>query len=637
MMTRLEPILGGATLPVLLMGFVLSVTAWVYWPGISGPELLDDRTSIAVLQELGGNPERALDYVWGDKSGAFGRSLPMASFVVEKLYFDEGIAGNKRTNILIHCINGLLVAWLFWLLFRFQAVPYYRYLAVALAALWLLHPLLVSTVLYAVQRMAMFATLFSLLTLLAYLRWRLAMIAGRFSFMWLLLAAAFFLLGMMSKENTVLVIPTLLLMEVLWLRCEGQQGHPVRWLRNLSYGLIAAGCVGGCAVLLFGYDSLAERFSRRPFTLDERLLTQARVVWDYVGQLLFPQIQRMGIYHDDYVVSQSLVTPGSTFLALIGWGAVLLVSLAMLPYRYGKWVVFGIAWFLLGHAVESTVIPLEMYFEHRNYGPAIGLVLALGAALAGVLCRWPQAGPPLLLWLGMLVLWMAVNTSPLVMVWSSKPVLMLHHHNAHPASARANNDLAVQMALHGELDAALEYSRAAFAASQNKAAANERHADYLIRNLALSCTAGKPPPAGLIAQIGQRDTHRPLSSVPTLLTMVRLLQDDACPHIDRVAFADRMAAVFLVDGKRRGAAKIYGSLAVLENALGRYENALAYTEVVLRRSPNSTRSLLMKLHFVTALQQEEAAALVVAQLQRLQAAGKLTVGEQQTLALYVEN
>lgn len=636
MISRLNPLLGGAVLPTLLLTALIALTAWVYWPGISGPELLDDRTSILVLNELAENPERAVDSILGDKSGAFGRSVPVATFVLEKLYFDDGIAGNKRTNIVFHCFTGVLVVWLFWLLFRFQNVPCYRYLAVALGALWLLHPLFVSTVLYAVQRMAMFATMFSLLTLLAYTYWRLALIAGRFSIGSLLLASVFFLLGMLSKENAILVLPTLLLMEVLWFRCEGPHERTLPWLRRLSYGLIALGFLGIGTILFLGYDRLAERFHRRPFTLDERLLTQARVVWDYVAQLLFPQVQRMGIYHDDFVVSESLSTPETTLLSVAGWAAVAVVCLLMLPFRYGKLFVFGIAWFLVGHAVESTVIPLEMYFEHRNYGPAIGLALSLGALFAAVTGRWPQLAPPLIAWLFAGVLWAAVHTSPLVVIWSSRPLLMLHHHNGHSTSARANNDMAVQMALHRELSAALEYSRASYEGSRNKAGSNERYGDYLIRNLALSCTAGKAPPAGMIEQIGDQDPQRPLSSVSTLLTMVRLLQDDKCPHIDRVAFANRMAAVYLVEGKRRGALKIYSSLAVLENALGRYDKALAYTEVILKQSPNRKRALLMKLHFVTALGYTGAAEETVQRLQALQSAGKLTVGEQQTLALYVE-
>ena len=45
----------------------------------------------------------------------------------------------------------------------------------------------------------------------------------------------------------------------------------------------------------------------------------------------------------------------------------------------------------------------------------------------------------------------------------------------------------------------------------------------------------------------------------------------------------------------------------------------------------------MKLPFVTALCQVDAADAVRSQLLEFQARGKLTVGEQQTLSLYLEN
>ena len=128
-----------ATGVALILGSLLLVlTAWIYWPGISGPELLDDRSSVLVIGDLRSNPERALDVVFGDRSGLMGRSVSMASFVLEKLYLDEGIAGGKKVNIVLHLLNGGLVIWLFWLLFRYLAVPGYRWLAVILGASWLL-------------------------------------------------------------------------------------------------------------------------------------------------------------------------------------------------------------------------------------------------------------------------------------------------------------------------------------------------------------------------------------------------------------------------------------------------------------------------------------------------------------------
>ena len=119
--------------------------------------------------------------------------------------------------------------------------------------------------------------------------------------------------------------------------------------------------------------------------------------------------------------------------------------------------------------------------------------------------------------------------------------------------------------------------------------------------------------------------------------MVRLLQDNSCPHFDRIRFADRMAEIFLVENYRhKASANIYSNLAVLENALQRYDKAFAYVERFLALSPNDKRGLLMKLHFATVLGKEEATQDVIATLQRMDEQGKLTVGEQQNLALYLE-
>ncbi len=636
MIRRFAPLFGGMTLPALAALLVLMLSVWLYWPGHTGPDLLDDRTSVLVLNGLADNPEQAWDYIFGDRSGAFGRSVSMVTFVAEELYLGGGLSVRKKVNILLHAVNGLLVTWLLWCLFRYRQTPHYRFLAVVLGATWLLHPLFVSTVLYVVQRMAMLSTFFLLLTLLSYLYWRFALIEGRRAPLRLVLVLVFFALGMAAKENTVVALPIILLLEVMWLDCRGRDQRPVLWAQRGIYALIAVGVIGASLVLVLGYDQLAERFHRRPFTLDERLFTQARILWDYVAQLVMPATHRMGLYHDDWIVSQSLNQPALTLWAVVGWAAVAFVVLLFWLGKHARLVAFGISWFLVAHTVESTVLPLEMVFEHRNYAPAIGLVIALGGLFHWVATRWRPVAAPLLVWLVALPLWFALQTSPLVLVWSSRPLLTLHHLNGHPTSARANNDMAALMAGHGELDAALGYSLAAYNGSQNKAAANERYSDYLVRNLALSCAANQPPPPGTIEQVGARDVQRPLSSVPTLLTMVRLLQDNACPHIDRVVFADRMAQILLIDDRRRGAAALYSAMAILENALGRFDNALAYIEHVLRRSPNNRQALLMKLHFATALDRAAAVEEAVERLQSLQAQGKLTTAQRQTLALYVE-
>ena len=562
----------------------------------------------------------------------------MASFVLEKLYLDEGISGGKKVNIVLHLLNGALVIWLFWWLFRYIDVPGYRILAVLLGGGWILHPLLVSTVLYVVQRMAMLATFFMLLSTISYLYWRFSLMAGRAG-VWRFLPVPFFFgLAMLSKENAIVLVPVLLLMEALWFRFAGRSGEVLDWLRILVYGLIAIGFITVVGLLLFQWDFLAARFHGRAFTIGERLLTEARIVWDYALQWVYPHVARMGLYQDDVLLSRSLLEPVSTLYAVLGWLLLLLICGVLLRWQAGRWVVFGIAWFVLGHSVESTFIPLELYFEHRNYYPSIGLMLALGGVYSAVVKKWPEPKAPLLAWLGLCVLLLSFLTSSQVQIWSNRSLLLLSQLNAHPQSARANIDMATELARLGEADAALKYSAAAFEASANAAGLQERSGDYEIRNLALSCIANTAVPVEMIDELGRKDPDRPFSSVTTLLAMVRLLQDDSCPQFDRIRFADRLAEIFLVeDFRHRASANIFSNLAVLENALQRYDNAYAYADRFLALSPNNTRGLLMKLHFATALGNVEAAQAVIATLQQMDQQGKLTVGEQQTLALYLEN
>jgi hypothetical protein len=442
------------------------------------------------------------------------------------------------------------------------------------------------------------------------------------------------LLAVFAKENAVVIIPTLLLLEALWFQFVGDKGQTVRWLQRLTLGLIGLGGVTVLAYVVLDYEGLAGAFHYPYFTLDESLLTQGRILWDYVGQLYWPDVIPMGLYHDDVVVSTSLTQPPSTAYALVAWLSVLVAVFVLFFWRWGRYLALGIAWFLVGHSVESTVFPLELYFEHRNYFPGVGLFLLLGVLFAALVKQWPQIRAPLLVYLGCYALWLATLTGSQVQIWSNHPLLILNHLNAHPDSFRANADMAVEMANLGQLDAARAYSSRAFAAS----VAGERSGDHDIRDLALACIANQPVAAEEISRLGRDNPSRPFGSVVTLQTMVHLLQDDACPAFDTVRFADRMVEIFLAEESPASAsANIYIGLALLENTLSRWQHANSYTDLYLRLAPANAQGLLMKLHFVTALGKVMEANAVKASLLAMQERGKLTVGEQQTLSLYLEN
>ncbi len=594
--------------------------------------LLDDRAVLLPLSELQENPSLAWDFVFEESSGLLGRAVSMATFVFEKMYLGDSIATTKKINIALHLFNGGLVAWLFYLLFSHLRTPSCGALALVLAAIWLLSPIYASTVLYAVQRMAMLSTTFALAACIAYCYWRTSLSLGREKYSNLVICAGLLTLGLFSKENALVTVPIILLIETLWYQFEDARGKPIPRLRSVTLGLIIAGAVGLLVVFIAQYDELAGRFGSRPYTLEERLFTQLPVLWDYVSQTYWPQVQRMGIYHDDVPLSRSLLQPVTTFYAFLGWLAVLALAAVLSFKRVGRYCVLGLLWFLVGHSMEAGPFSLELYFEHRNYLPGVGLVLLLGVFYHLLIGKWRDLSAPVLTYFWIYAGLLAVFTASQVQVWSSRPLLIFNHYNSHPQSYRAITDMSVLMAKLGDMDAAREYSRQSYEAS-----VHERSGDQLIRNLALSCIADRTVEAEVFESLGTDHPRRPFRSPSGLLLLVRMLQNGECDSFDRIAFADRMAQIFLAPDADATANKtVHYALASLENVLQRYANALSYTELFLAQSPSNTDGLLMKLHFTTALGKQGMRQEVISRLQQFDEQGKLTVREQQTLQLYLE-
>ena len=621
----------GRVLPLLVALLLLAGTAWLYWPGAQGPAMLDDRSNVGVVANLQDSTHTASDYVFGNRSGPLGRPVSMLSFVLEQLYLDGGTAGSKRINILLHLVNGALVMYLLSLLLAHAGVPAPRWFAVLFGSAWLLSPLYVSTVLYVVQRMAMLSTLFMLLACIVYVHWRRVLLRGASGIVGFALLCACIALAVLSKENGILIVPVLVLLEVLWFRgCHSRDrdGNPA--LYRAAVTLLWLGAVAAVVWFVLRFDRIQAGYARRDFTLTERLLTQARVLWDYIGQLLWPDPSRMGLFHDDFPLSTSLFEPGSTFYAVSAWLLLVPLALLLLRWRSGALVVCALSIFLVGHAVESSVFALELYFEHRNYFPGIGLFLAIAAALGCLGARWPQLTAPVLAWSAVYVLLLAVQTGSQVQIWSSAPLLRLNYVNQHPLSFRANEEMAIHLAGVGALEQALAYSQRA-----GKLSNTERTGDRQIRDLALYCLANRPVPDALLQQLGTVEPRRPFAVVSTFQGFAKILQRGACPAFDRIAFAERMAQLFLAEGTRTTASpNFYAVLAGIENDLQRYDRAFAYTEKFLELAPHNVQGLLMQLHFATALGRQVQAQSAIRQLRLLQDAGRMNRGEIQTLELY---
>lgn len=351
--------------------------------------LLDDRVEIE--QKLDGRYDFSTLNGWREllsapAAGPTGRPLSVLSFALQSLPSTVLDATQfKLVNVLLHAIAALLLyGWLRAL--RRHGVKINAELC---SCIWLILPIHVSTVLYPVQRMTQLATIFVLAGLWMYThcrsRWARDGADSQDVVRVLLWIAVVGLCALLGKENGILLFWLIPLVEWFFFRAIWS-GNDSAGLRTLTAVLLLAPLF---AVPLFSYWlGMLEGYEARPFDLLQRLFTEARILWHYVGWTVLPTTEGLGLFHDDIVLSKSLLSPLTTAIALIAWGAVLLVAVSVRS-RYPV-LGFSVLFFMIAHSLESTFLPLELIFEHRNYLPSIGIAI-LVSCLLGMIARTVNA------------------------------------------------------------------------------------------------------------------------------------------------------------------------------------------------------------------------------------------------------
>lgn len=419
---------------------VLALTFVAYWPGLHGGFTFDDDVSIvanAQVQVEDLSLAALRDAAESGVTGPLGRPLSMVSFALNHALSGLDPFGYKLTNLVLHGINVALVALLARLLLSAHArLPASRvaWIALLAAAAWALHPFNLTGVLYVVQRMTSLSSLFMLAGALSYAAGRARLVAGRGG--WSLILAVpliWFPLAVLSKETGALVFVYVLVIEVTFFRFAASRDADR--LRLAAFFGLTLGLPLVLAAALFASEPmrLLGGYALRDFTLEERLLTEARVVLWYLRMILLPDIRHMGLMLDDFPLSTSLLQPPVTVLAV---GALTgLVVTAGLALRRAPLVAFGILWFLAGHLVESTVLPLELAYEHRSYLASFGLLLPVSYYVL----RSPLAPPRVRLrrvLVGSWILLLALGTTLRAEQWSDPHRLLLSEIAHHPRSPR---------------------------------------------------------------------------------------------------------------------------------------------------------------------------------------------------------
>ena len=317
---------------------------------------------------------------------SFYRPVTMLSFAINWYFGKSDVWGYHFVNTVIHVISALFLYLATFHLFKTKNLKK-RYsdkaysIALFSTIIWVIHPIQSQGVTYIVQRMASMAAMFYIISIYCYLKARLATSTReRLLFYFLLLLNGLLAVG--CKENAALLPLAIFLMEVIFFHKLEQISFQRKMFFALGgvFGILFI--IGAAFVFYKNPFGFLGGYANRPFTLWERLLTESRIVILYFKQIFYPVASNYSIVHD-IKISTNLFSPWTTFPSVIAIASLLSIGVANIKKR--PLVSFAILFYFVNHIVESTILPLELIFEHRNYLPSMFLFLPVAVGLNNVL------------------------------------------------------------------------------------------------------------------------------------------------------------------------------------------------------------------------------------------------------------
>jgi hypothetical protein len=359
---------------LLAIGLIASLAFVVYSNTFYVPFHFDDRPNILE------NPNIQIKVFTWERLGQFVKNTygvtirVFSSFTFAlNYYFGEfNVFGYHLVNFLIHVASGIFLYWFLMLTFRlpllrekYESISYKAALFAAL--IFICHPIQTQSVTYIIQRMASMAGMFYLLSMILYVKGRLS--GGRARFFYLGGAVLTWLLGVFSKENVAILPFFILLYEFYFFQNLTVTRSGKKILLVLLILVILIVTVG---LLLWGeryFNLTLEGYKIREFSLEERLLTQSRVVLYYLTLLVFPHPSRLNLDYD-FPVSKTLLDPPTTLISILIIAGLIGYSIWVAKRR--PVLSYFVLWYFGNLVIESSIFPLEMVYEHRLYLPAVG-------------------------------------------------------------------------------------------------------------------------------------------------------------------------------------------------------------------------------------------------------------------------
>jgi hypothetical protein len=289
---------------ILLLGIIIYSNSFVSTFHLDDINNIRDNASIRNLSNIKG--------MWEFSQTRF---LALYSFAWNFHYGQLNVWGYHLVNLLIHLINAILVYWLTFLIFstpvlkdKFLAKDK-TILSLAVAFLFVSHPLATQSVTYIVQRMTSMSAMFYFLGLVLYLHSRLTD-NGRAKTRLLIGCGISVLLACLTKENAFTFPFAIVLLEIFFLQTRPNAIS----FKDKRVLLIGAALVSLIALGFYAYSDYVlnpeyedQNQGDNNITSWRYLLTQFSVILKYIQLLILP-INQVLIITINW--SRRLLTPG---------------------------------------------------------------------------------------------------------------------------------------------------------------------------------------------------------------------------------------------------------------------------------------------------------------------------------------
>ncbi|MCB0804397.1 MAG: tetratricopeptide repeat protein [Bacteroidales bacterium] len=360
---------GGWKPGVTMVAVFAILSILIYSNSFDSPFQFDDTLQILAKDRVNDLSQFASLSEWVKVSK---RPVSFFSFALNFYFSEYEVYSYHLINLIIHILAGIAVFLLVLQLFRTPVMKTstlldYRYpMAFFTALIFLTHPIQTQAVTYIVQRMTSLSALFYFLAVFFYAEARMAKFHEKKLTniaLWLGLTGLASAISLLTKQIAATLPFIFLLYEICFIRTK--QG---KYYRNF---IIAVASVLSLFIIVVAVFGLLPAETRDISRMDY-LITQFRVIVKYLQLFILPVNQNLDY---DFALSTSFFSWDVllSFLLLIA-----LLVVAIIVFKKHKPVSFGIGWFFIALAVESSVIPIrDVIFEHRLYLPLFGLSLVV--------------------------------------------------------------------------------------------------------------------------------------------------------------------------------------------------------------------------------------------------------------------